>query len=74
MLDADSASTLVVTSAVKRSIGFTITGPRCNYHMGQAAMRHYANQLAVPYDFCVGIPILLTVGLMHGIMGSPEPN
>ena len=65
MLDADSASTLVVTSAVKRSIGFTIMGPRCNYHKGQAGMRHYANQPAVPYDFCVGIPISLAVGSMH---------
>ena len=66
MLDADSASTLVVTSAVKvkQSIGFTITGPRCNYHKGQAAMRHYANQPAVSYDFCVGIPISLSVGSM----------
>ena len=38
-------------------------GPRRNYHKGQAAVRHYANQ-PVPHDFCVGVPIscLLTVG------------
>ena len=28
----------------------------CNYHEGQAALRHYANQ-PVFHDFCDGIPI-----------------
>ena len=39
-------------------------GPQRNYHKGQAAIRHYANQPAVPYDLCVGNPIshLLNVG------------
>ena len=39
-------------------------GPQRNYHKGQAAIRHYANQPAVPYDFCVGNPIscLLNIG------------
>ena len=32
-------------------------GPRHNYHEGRAAMRHYANQTPVPYDFCVSDPI-----------------
>ena len=32
-------------------------GPRRNYHKGQAAIRHYANQPAVPFDFCVADPI-----------------
>ena len=27
--------------------------PRRNYHKGRAAIRHYANQPPVPYDFCV---------------------
>ena len=32
-------------------------GPRHNYHEGRAAIRHYANQPTVPYDFCVADPI-----------------
>ena len=32
-------------------------GPRRNYHKGRAAIRHYANQPAVPYDLCVADPI-----------------
>ena len=34
---------MVLVSAVKWSIGFTIG---CNYHKGRAAIRHYANQPA----------------------------
>ena len=28
-------------------------GPQRNYHEGRAAIRHYANQPAVPYDLCI---------------------
>ena len=43
-----------------------------NYHKGQAALRHYADQ-PVPYDLCISIPIscLLTVGstpIQHSVL------